>query len=114
MGKSRSLLPQNVNTLSGSEAPSLHLSQPSNKCGSRSKNTTKLAHPLSTENASKQVRHRRNQLQLQQRNVFQVQPTAKEHLSLLKTWICVFFYCLACCNVYFKFCRFHLDVSVAV
>merc|ERR1719354_1354604 len=51
--RSRSSLPQNANTLSGSEAPSLHLFPPSNKCGSRSKNTTKPAPPSSTENASK-------------------------------------------------------------
>merc|ERR1719414_2353829 len=51
--RSRLLLPQKGNTLSGSEDPSWLLSPPSNRCGSPSKNTTSAAHPLSTESASK-------------------------------------------------------------
>merc|ERR1712223_383081 len=51
--KSRSLLHQKENTPYGSEDPSWLPSQPSNRCGSPSKNTTNAAHPLSTENASK-------------------------------------------------------------
>merc|ERR1719362_2430421 len=50
--RSRSLLPQRGNTLSGSEAPSCLPSPPSNRCGSPSKSTTSAAHPLSTGNAS--------------------------------------------------------------
>merc|ERR1711935_705182 len=50
--RSRSLLPQRGNTLSGSEAPSCLPSLPSNRCGSPSKSTTSAAHPLSTGNAS--------------------------------------------------------------
>merc|ERR1712025_1403818 len=44
---------QRGNTLYGLEDPSLLHSPPSNRCGSENKNTTNLAHPLSTENASK-------------------------------------------------------------
>merc|ERR1711936_597301 len=51
--RSRSLLPQKGNTLSGSVAPSWLPSPPSNRCGSPSKSTTNAAHPLSTGNASK-------------------------------------------------------------
>merc|ERR1712126_678699 len=51
--RSRSLLHQKENTPYGSEDPSWLHSPPSNRCGSPSKNTTKAAHPLSTENASK-------------------------------------------------------------
>merc|ERR1711881_461926 len=50
---SRSSPHQNVNTLSGLVVPFLLLSPPSKLCGSPSKNTTKLDHPLSTENAFK-------------------------------------------------------------
>jgi len=39
--------------IGGSEDPSWLLSPPSNRCGSRNKNTTNLVHQLSTENASK-------------------------------------------------------------
>merc|ERR1712113_726686 len=53
--RSRSLLHQKENTLSGSEVPSLLPFPPSNKCGSQSKSTTKLVHLLSTENASKSL-----------------------------------------------------------
>merc|ERR1712179_283937 len=52
MGRSRSLLHQRENTLSGSEVPSLLPSPHSKPCGSPSKTTTKLVHPSSTENAS--------------------------------------------------------------
>merc|ERR1711884_432853 len=51
--RSRSLLPQRGNTLSGSVAPSCLPFPPSNRCGSPSKNTTNAAHPLFTGNASK-------------------------------------------------------------
>merc|ERR1712004_955043 len=51
--RSRSLLLQKGNTLSGSEAPSWLLSPPSNRCGSPNKSTTSLAHPSSTGSASK-------------------------------------------------------------
>merc|ERR1711915_1063671 len=51
--RSRSLLHLRGSTLSGSEAPSLHLSQPSNRCGSPNRNTMSAAHPLSTASASK-------------------------------------------------------------
>merc|ERR1712066_279352 len=51
--RSRSSPHQNVNTPSGLVVPSLLLSPPSKLCGSPSKNTTKLDHPLSTENAFK-------------------------------------------------------------
>merc|ERR1712223_2273092 len=51
--RSRSLLPQRGNTLSGSVAPSCLPFPPSNRCGSPSKNTTNAAHPLSTGSASK-------------------------------------------------------------
>merc|ERR1711872_45936 len=51
---SRSWRHQNASTLSGSEAPSLPLSPPSNRCGSRSKNTMSLAQVSSTASASKQ------------------------------------------------------------
>merc|ERR1711945_41160 len=50
---SRSLLHQRESTLSGSEDPSSLPSPPSSRCGSPSRNTTSLAHPLSTESASK-------------------------------------------------------------
>ena len=42
------LLPPNVNTLSGSVDLSSPLYPPSNKCGSRNKNTMRAVHPLST------------------------------------------------------------------
>merc|ERR1711879_555425 len=51
--RSRLLLPQKGNTLSGSEDPSWLPSPPSNRCGSANKNTMNLVHQLSTENASK-------------------------------------------------------------
>merc|ERR1712198_551415 len=51
--RSRSLLHLRGSTPSGSEAPSLHLSQHSNRCGSPSRNTMSVAHPLSTASASK-------------------------------------------------------------
>merc|ERR1712241_1652967 len=51
--RSRSLLPQKGNTLSGLEAPSCHPSLPSNRCGSPNKNTMNVVHPLFTGNASK-------------------------------------------------------------
>merc|ERR1712098_262927 len=51
--RSRSLLHQRESTLSGSEDPSLLPSPHSSRCGSPSRNTTSLAHPLSTESASK-------------------------------------------------------------
>merc|ERR1711915_668878 len=51
--RSRSLLPQRGNTLSGSEDPSLLLSPPSSRCGSPSRNTMNAAHPLFTASASK-------------------------------------------------------------
>merc|ERR1719427_600310 len=50
--RSRSLLHQRENTLSGSEVPSLLPSPHSKPCGSPSKITMKLVHPSSTENAS--------------------------------------------------------------
>merc|ERR1719220_2502354 len=50
--RSRLLLPQKGNTLSGSEDPSWLPFPPSNRCGSPSKNTTNAAHPLSTGSAS--------------------------------------------------------------
>merc|ERR1719370_336635 len=50
--RSRSLLHQRENTLSGSEVPSLLPSPHSKPCGSQSKTKTKLVHPSSTENAS--------------------------------------------------------------
>merc|ERR1712212_1287239 len=55
MGRSRSSPHQRGNTPSGSEAPSWLRSPPSNRCGSASKNTTNLAHPSSTGNASKSI-----------------------------------------------------------
>merc|ERR1739840_68460 len=51
--RSRSLLLQRGNTLSGSEDPSLLPSPPSSRCGSPSRSTTNAAHPLSTASASK-------------------------------------------------------------
>merc|ERR1712110_492264 len=51
--RSRLLLHLRGNTPYGSEDPSWLPSPPSNRCGSPSKNTTNVAHPLSTENASK-------------------------------------------------------------
>merc|ERR1712187_581320 len=51
--RSRSLLPQKGNTPSGLEDPSCLPSPPSNRCGSPNKNTTNVAHPLSTGNVSK-------------------------------------------------------------
>merc|ERR1712183_102650 len=50
--RSRSLLHQRENTLSGSEVPSLLPSLPSSRCGSLSKNTTRQVPQSSTENAS--------------------------------------------------------------
>merc|ERR1719491_1018604 len=52
--RSRSLLPQRGNTPSGSVDPSCLPSPPSNRCGSPSKNTMNVVHPLFTGNASKQ------------------------------------------------------------
>ena len=51
--RSRLLLPQKGNTLSGLEDPSWHPSPPSNRCGSPSKSTMNVVHQLFTENASK-------------------------------------------------------------
>merc|ERR1712025_973313 len=51
--RSRSLLLLKGNTLSGSEAPSWLLSQPSNRCGSPSRSLMSLAHPSCTGSASK-------------------------------------------------------------
>merc|ERR1712008_199183 len=51
--RSRSLLHQRGNPPSGSVAPSCLPSPPSNRCGSPSKNTMNVAHPLFTGNASK-------------------------------------------------------------
>ena len=51
--RSRSLLLQKGNTLSGLVAPSWLLFLPSNRCGSPSKNMMNAVPPLSTENASK-------------------------------------------------------------
>ena len=51
--RSRSSPHQSESTLSGSVAPFLPPSPPSNRCGSQSKSTTSRAHPLSTENASR-------------------------------------------------------------
>merc|ERR1712024_262423 len=51
--RSRSLLPLRGNTPSGLEDPSCLPFPPSNRCGSPSKNTTNVAHPLSTGSASK-------------------------------------------------------------
>merc|ERR1712129_239543 len=51
--RSRSLLPQRGNTLSGSEDPSLLPSPPSSRCGSPSRSMMSAAHPLSTASASK-------------------------------------------------------------
>merc|ERR1712002_269253 len=45
--------PQSASTPSGSEDPFLLPSPPSNRCGSPSRRTTKLAHPSATESASK-------------------------------------------------------------
>merc|ERR1712156_826299 len=53
--RSRLLLPQKGNTLSGSEAPSCLPFPPSNRCGSPSKNTMSAAHPLSTGSASNSI-----------------------------------------------------------
>merc|ERR1719322_1175112 len=52
--KLRSLPHLRGSTLSGLEAPSFPPCQPSSRCGSQSRNTMSAAHPLSTENASKQ------------------------------------------------------------
>merc|ERR1712129_281218 len=51
--RSKSSLPQRGNTPSGSEAPSCLPFPPSNRCGSPSKSTMSVAHPLFTGNASK-------------------------------------------------------------
>merc|ERR1712179_530797 len=51
--RSRSSLLPRGSTLYGSVDPSWHLCQPSNRCGSQSKNTTSLAQRSSTESASK-------------------------------------------------------------
>merc|ERR1711973_564376 len=51
--RSRSLLPQRGSTPSGSVAPSWLPSPPSNRCGSPSRSTTSVVHPLSTGSASK-------------------------------------------------------------
>merc|ERR1712111_142300 len=51
--RSRSSLHQRGSTLSGSEDPSWPLSPPSNRCGSPSRSTMSLAHPLSTGSVSK-------------------------------------------------------------
>lgn len=52
---SRSLPHLSVSTPSGSVAPSWLPCPPSSRCGSQNRNTMKLAHPLSTVNASKHV-----------------------------------------------------------
>merc|ERR1712113_739671 len=54
--RSRLLLLQKGNTLSGLEDPSWLPSPPSNRCGSPSKSMMNAAHPLSTGNASKCLR----------------------------------------------------------
>merc|ERR1711935_1032091 len=51
--RSRSLLPQRGNTLSGLEDPFLLPSPPSSRCGSPSRSMMSAAHPLSTASASK-------------------------------------------------------------
>merc|ERR1712013_921633 len=51
--RSRSSPHQRGNTPSGLEDPSWLPSPPSNRCGSANKNMTNLAHPSSTENASR-------------------------------------------------------------
>merc|ERR1719281_448596 len=51
--RSRSSLHQRGSTLSGSEDPSWPPSPPSSRCGSPSRSTTSLAHPLSTGSVSK-------------------------------------------------------------
>merc|ERR1719300_1114642 len=51
--RSRSLLPLRGSTPSGSEDPSCLPFPPSSRCGSPSRSTTSVAHPLSTESASK-------------------------------------------------------------
>merc|ERR1712176_931047 len=53
--RSRSLLHQSENTLSGLEDLFLLPSQPSKKCGSEKTNMTKLAQPSSTESALKRL-----------------------------------------------------------
>merc|ERR1712012_279189 len=53
MGRSRSLLHQSENTLSGLEDLFLLPFQPSKKCGLEKTNMTKLAQPSSTESALK-------------------------------------------------------------
>merc|ERR1712019_302008 len=53
--RSRSSPHQRGNTPSGSEDPSWLPCPPSNRCGSPSRNTTNLAQPSSTENASKSL-----------------------------------------------------------
>merc|ERR1712243_49202 len=50
--KIKIIAPPERNTPSGSEVPSLLPSPHSKPCGSPSKTTMKLVHPLSTENAS--------------------------------------------------------------
>merc|ERR1711994_673171 len=52
--KIKIIAPLRGSTLSGLEAPSFPPCQPSNRCGSPSRNTMSAAHPLSTESASKQ------------------------------------------------------------
>jgi len=54
--RSRSLLHLSVNTLSGSEDPFLHRSQPSNRCGFQNKNTTSPAQASSTGSVSKHLK----------------------------------------------------------
>merc|ERR1712168_1702676 len=51
--RSRSLLRQRGNALSGSEDPSLLPSPPSSRCGYPSRSMMSVAHPLSTASASK-------------------------------------------------------------
>src|SRR5699024_9431050 len=51
--RSRSSLPPNASTRSGSVVPSWPPCPPSSRCGSPSRNTTKPAQPSSTESASK-------------------------------------------------------------
>merc|ERR1712087_539860 len=51
--RSRLLLPLRGSTLSGLEDPSCLLCPPSSRCGSPSRSTMSVAHPLSTGSASK-------------------------------------------------------------
>merc|ERR1711962_1849766 len=55
--KIKIIAPPERNTPSGLEDPSWLPSPPSSRCGSANKNTTNLAHPSSTENASNLLRN---------------------------------------------------------